>query len=193
MGRALRGVVPAAGGLLKFTATPLAGAFVVDLEPREDERGSFARCYCDDEFAARGLETDWPQMNLSRNTRRGTLRGMHFQAAPHREAKVVRCVRGAVFDVLVDLRPGSPTRLRWYGVELSAANGRALYVPRDFAHGFLTLEDDSELLYLMSSRYVPGAERGFRWDDTEVGIRWPLPVSVIGAKDAAWPPAREAA
>ncbi len=176
---------------MKFSSTPLPGAYLVDLEAHVDERGSFARCYCDDEFAAQGLETRWPQMNLSRNTRRGTLRGMHFQAEPHGEAKVVRCVRGAIFDVLVDLRRGSATRFQWHGVELSAANGRAVYVPRGFAHGFQTLEDDSEVLYLMSNRYVPGAERGFRWDDPDVGIEWPLPASVVGARDAAWPRAKQ--
>ena len=171
-----------------FTETKLAGAFLVDLERREDERGYFARAWCSDEFAERGLSADVVQCNISYNERRATLRGMHFQAAPHAEAKVIRCTRGAIYDVIVDLRPDSATHARWVGVELSAENGRALYVPEGFAHGYQTLVDATETYYQVSERYTPSAEGGVRWDDAAFGIEWPYPEpSVISPKDAAWP------
>jgi dTDP-4-dehydrorhamnose 3,5-epimerase len=171
-----------------FTETKLAGAFLVDLERREDERGYFARAWCSDEFAERGLSADVVQCNISYNERRATLRGMHFQAAPHAEAKVIRCTRGAIYDVIVDLRPDSATHARWVGVELSAENGRALYVPEGFAHGYQTLVDATETYYHVSERYTPSAEGGVRWDDAAFGIEWPHPEpSVISPKDAAWP------
>jgi len=172
---------------MRFRETELPGAFLVDLEPRADERGSFARAYCEAEFAAHGLPTRFPQCNISRNDRAGTLRGMHYNAAPHREAKLVRCVSGAVWDAIVDLRPGSPTRFRWMGVELSAERGEALFVPEGFAHGFVTLRDATDVFYQMGRAHVPGAARGLRWDDPRIGIRWPRPPAVISERDRTWP------
>ena len=170
-----------------FRETPLAGAWVVELEPRADDRGFFARSFCRDEFAAHGLATEFVQANVSVNPHPGTLRGMHWQEAPHREAKLIRCVRGAIFDAIVDLRAGSPTFRRWFGVELTAENRRALYVPEEFAHGFQTLGPDAEVNYLVSASYAPGAARGLRHDDPAIGIAWPLPVSRISAADRGWP------
>jgi dTDP-4-dehydrorhamnose 3,5-epimerase len=172
---------------LIFQPSPLAGAFVVELERREDERGFFARSFCQDEFAKHGLNPRLVQCNVSFNTRRGTLRGMHYQAKPHEEAKVVRCTQGAVFDVMVDLRPKSATFKRWQGVELSAANRRALYIPEGFAHGFQTLTDDAELLYLMSEFYHPECARGVRWDDPAFGIEWPLKDPHMSERDRTYP------
>jgi dTDP-4-dehydrorhamnose 3,5-epimerase len=169
-----------------FTQTTLPGAAIVDIEARADERGFFARVFCADEFAGQGLETRVVQANLSFNARRGTLRGMHYQLPPAGEAKLVRCIRGAIYDVIIDLRPESPTYLRHFGVELSAENHRALYIPQQFAHGFQTLADETEVLYLVSEFYTPAYERGLRYDDPAFGIDWPLPISVISAKDAAW-------
>ena len=171
-----------------FTPTELEGAFVVDLEPIEDERGFFARAWDRVEFAERGLSTELAQCNLSFNHRRGTLRGMHFQVEPHAEAKLVRCTRGAIYDVVVDLRPDSPTRTRWLGVELSGDNRRMLYVPEGFAHGYQTLVDETETYYHVSAFYAPAAERGVRWDDPAFGIEWPDPdPPVMSEKDRAWP------
>lgn len=166
-----------------FRELPLAGAWLIDTEPHTDERGFFARAWCRDEFERRGLETDIAQVNLSGNRRRGTLRGMHFQVAPHEEVKVVRVVAGALWDAVVDLRPGSPTFLEHTAVTLSAENRSALYVPRGFAHGFLTLEDDTEVLYQISSPYVPEAARTYRWDDPAFGIPWPFEPAVISDRD----------
>lgn len=171
---------------MRFSETKLRGAFVVDVVPHVDERGFFARAFCTEEFAAHGLPNAFPQLNLSRNTRRGTLRGMHFNAAPHGEAKLVRAVSGAVFDVIVDLRPGSSTRGRSIGVELSAHTARALFVPPGFAHGFLTLTDDADVLYQMGAAHRPEAARGFRWDDPRFGIAWPFAPEVISARDATY-------
>lgn len=171
-----------------FTETELAGAFVVDLERREDDRGFFARAWCADEFAAHGLNTRLVQANLSFNDRKGTLRGMHFQEKPAAEAKLIRCTRGAIFDAIIDLRPDSSTFKRWVGVELTAENRRALYVPEGFAHGYQTLEVDTETFYLVSEYYTPSAESGVRWDDPAFGIRWPDPGSAfVSKKDRAWP------
>lgn len=170
-----------------FTPTPLPGLLLVDPERRTDERGFFARSFCAAEFAAQGLPTVFPQHNVSGNPRRGTLRGLHLQRPPHGEPKLVRCTGGAIFDVAVDVRPGSPTHGRWFGVELDAAGGRSLYIPPGFAHGFQTLTDDAEVLYLMGAMYVPEAATGLRWDDPDVGIVWPLPVSVVGERDRALP------
>ena len=158
-----------------FRATALDGAWVVDIEPSEDERGMFARTFDADEFRARGLSADFVQSSTSYNVRAGTLRGLHLQADPHAECKLVRCTAGAAYDVLVDLRPDSPTRLRWEAVELTAANRRAVYVPRGVAHGFQTLADGTELLYMIDRPYVPEAARGVRWDDPAVGVDWPDP------------------
>jgi dTDP-4-dehydrorhamnose 3,5-epimerase len=172
---------------LIFTPTPLAGLLVIDLERREDERGFFARSFCQDEFASHGLNARVVQCNVSFNARQGTLRGMHYQAPPHEEAKVVRCTRGAIWDVAVDLREHSATRWRWHGVELTADNRRALYVPEGFAHGFQTLTDDSEVLYQMSESYHADLARGVRWDDPRFGIRWPLPAPILSERDRTYP------
>lgn len=171
--------------------TGIAGVRVVDIEPRRDERGFFARVFCVDEFAAAGLETAFPQHSVSWNARCGTLRGMHFQNPPHAEAKVVTCLRGAIHDVVLDLRAGSPTYLRWEAFTLSAANHRRLYIPRGCAHGFLTLSDDVEVLYLISDPHVPEAARGFRHDDPAFGIVWPFAPSLVSERDLAWPPFRD--
>lgn len=167
--------------------TPLAGAYAVELERLEDERGFFARSFCRDEFRSRGLASVVAQCNVSWNPRRGTLRGLHFQAAPHEEAKLVRCTRGAIWDVIVDLREGSPTRLRWHALELTAENRTALYVPEGLAHGFQTLSDDAEVLYQMSVPYHADLARGVRWDDPRIGIRWPLADPIVSARDRAYP------
>lgn len=167
-----------------FSETPLRGAFVIDLEPLRDARGFFARAFCQREFEEIGLDPRVAQCNVSFNPKRGTLRGMHFQHPPHREAKLVRCTRGAIFDAIIDLRPDSPTYLEWYGVELTSDNRRSLYVPEGFAHGYQTIADDSEVLYQVSEFYAPGSEGGVRWNDPAFGIHWPLPVSEISDKDA---------
>lgn len=173
-----------------FLPTPLEGAFVIELEERADDRGFFARSFCADEFAAHGLRTSLVQSNVSFNRRRGTLRGMHFQLAPRAEAKLVRCSRGRVFDVAVDLRPESQTFCRWFGVELAAGPGRErmLYVPEGLAHGFQTLEDESEVFYQMFERYSPEHARGVRWDDPAFAIAWPLPDPILSDKDRSYPP-----
>jgi dTDP-4-dehydrorhamnose 3,5-epimerase len=174
---------------MRFLETPLAGAWVIELDPRVDERGWFARTFDTEEFEARGLNPRVVQSNASFNPRRGTLRGMHFQAEPHGESKLVRCVRGTVYDVAVDLRGGSPTFCSWHGVELSADNRLALYIPAGMAHGFQTLTDDCEMLYQMGHPYVPEAARGVRWDDPAFGIEWP-PSSVrrsISERDLSYP------
>jgi dTDP-4-dehydrorhamnose 3,5-epimerase len=172
---------------LKFQETPLRGACVVDLAPIEDERGFFARSFCEQEFREHGLNPRVAQCNVSFNRRRGTLRGMHFQAAPKEEAKLVRCTAGAIFDVIVDLRPGSATYCRWFGVELSAGNRRALYVPEGLAHGFQTLTEDSEVLYQMSEVYHGDLARGLRWDDPRFAISWPVPQPVLSTRDRGYP------
>jgi dTDP-4-dehydrorhamnose 3,5-epimerase len=172
---------------MKFTKTSLADAVTIELTRLGDDRGSFARTFCAETFAQHGLATEFPQANHSANVSAGTLRGMHYQRAPHGEVKLVRCVKGALWDVIVDLRPESPTYMQWEGFELSAANGRMLYVPAGFAHGFQTLEDDTHATYQVSHPYTPSAEGGVRWDDPAIGIAWPRPVAVISGKDAAWP------
>lgn len=171
-----------------FTPLELDGAFVVDLELREDERGFFARTWSREEFEQHGLNPAVEQCNLSFNHRRGTLRGMHFQRPPHAEVKLIRCTRGAIFDVIVDLRPGSATYTHWLGVELSAENRRALYVPEGFAHGYQTLVDATETQYQVSEGYAPDAEGGVRWDDPAFRIEWPTAeMRTISEKDRAWP------
>ena len=172
---------------MRFRETELAGAFVIELEPHADERGFFARSFCASEFADRGLATRYVQSNLSYNRRAGTLRGMHYQAAPHTEVKRVRCIAGAVYDVIVDLRSDSPTRLAWTGVELSADNRRELYIPEGFAHGFLSLRDDTEVAYEMGASHAPEAARGFRWDDARIAIAWPAEPVVISQRDRSYP------
>jgi dTDP-4-dehydrorhamnose 3,5-epimerase len=173
---------------MKFTAAPLAGVRVVDLEPAADERGFFARSFCAGEFARAGLAACTSQCSVSFNARRGTLRGLHFQAAPHDEEKLVRCTHGALWDVVVDVRADSPTYRRWYGAELTAENHRALYIPKGFAHGFVTLEDATEVYYMMSVPYAPGSACGVRWNDPAFGIDWPIAPAVISARDAGYPP-----
>jgi dTDP-4-dehydrorhamnose 3,5-epimerase len=171
-----------------FTETELPGAYVIDLERREDERGFFARAWCADEFAEHGLSTRLVQANLSFNVRKGTVRGMHFQVEPHAEDKLVRCTRGAIYDVIIDLRPDSSTFKRWLGVELDAVSRRALYVPQGFAHGYQTLVPETETFYQVSEYYTPEAEGGVRWNDPAFGIEWPDPANAfLSEKDRNWP------
>jgi dTDP-4-dehydrorhamnose 3,5-epimerase len=171
-----------------FTETSLRGAFVVELEKVDDERGWFARSFSADEFRAHSLEPAVVQCNLSFNRLRGTLRGMHYQDVPHTECKLVRCTRGAIYDVVVDLRTDSPTYCDWLGLELTPGNGYMLYVPKGLAHGFQTLMDESEVFYQMSEMHVPSSARGVRWDDRAFGIRWPeAHERIISAKDQAYP------
>lgn len=170
-----------------FRETPLAGSFVLEPERSEDDRGFFARTYDRDAFADRGLDPEVVQCSVSYNRRRGTLRGLHFQAAPREETKLVRCTRGRIWDVIVDFRPGSPTHGRHFATVLSADEGTALYVPKGMAHGLLTLEDETEVFYQISERYSPEHFRGYRWDDPTFAIPWPEPVTVISDKDSNLP------
>jgi dTDP-4-dehydrorhamnose 3,5-epimerase len=171
-----------------FRATPLSGAFLVDLERRADERGFLARTYCEREFEEHGAPMRIVQSSTIQTARRDTLRGLHFQEPPFAEAKLVRCTRGSIFLVMVDLRPDSPTRNAWFGAELSAETERMAYVPEGFAQGYQTLEDDAEVLYHMSHEYVPDAARGVRWDDPAFGIEWPAAEDrVISERDLSWP------
>lgn len=170
-----------------FRETLLKGAYVIELEPHRDARGFFARSFCAREFAAHGLKPNVAQCNLSYNHVAGTLRGMHYQLPPAAETKLVRCTRGAIYDVIIDLRPDSETYLQHFGVELTEENRLALYVPELFAHGYQALTDGAEVSYQVSEFYTPGMERGLRYDDPAFGISWPMPVSVISDKDAAWP------
>jgi dTDP-4-dehydrorhamnose 3,5-epimerase len=172
---------------VKFTATALPGVYLVDLEPIADDRGFFARAWCREEFAALGLDAHLEQCNISYNRHKGTLRGMHFQAEPHGEAKLVRCTRGAIYDVALDLRPDSPAYLQHIGVELSADNRRALYIPAGLAHGFQSLTPASEVFYQMSQAFVAGAGRGVRWNDPAFGIAWPEDERTISERDQTWP------
>lgn len=172
---------------MKFESTRLAGAYVIEVERIEDDRGFFARAWCQREVAEQGLNPRVAQCNVSFNRERGTLRGMHYQVEPYREVKVVRCIRGAIWDAIVDLRPDSPTFKRWIGVELTAENRRALYVPEGFAHGYQTLAADSEVFYQVSEFYQPGSEAGLRWNDPAIGIEWPLEPTAMSAKDRAHP------
>jgi dTDP-4-dehydrorhamnose 3,5-epimerase len=172
---------------MRFHETELPGAWLIDLEPTCDDRGFFSRIFCARELAARGLETNFVQHSLSFSAARGTLRGMHFQAPPHGEVKVVECVKGAIWDVIVDIRPQSPSFGHWRNVELTAENRRQLYIPVGFAHGFETLSDDTEVRYLISAIYEPSAANGLRYDDPAFAIPWPLPVAIISDKDQIWP------
>jgi dTDP-4-dehydrorhamnose 3,5-epimerase len=172
---------------VKFTALPLAGAYAIDLEKRGDDRGFFARFFCEEEFAKHGLVNRFVQINTSLTGKEGTLRGMHYQLPPAAEVKVVRCVRGALYDVILDLRPHSPTFGRSVGLELSEDNRTMMYVPEGFAHGFLTLKPDTEAIYLVSAAYAPAAERGVRFDDPKFAIAWPRPPLELSEKDRKWP------
>jgi len=172
---------------MKFQPTDLEGAWLIALEPHGDTRGFFARTFCVREFADHGLETIYPQHNTSLSRQRGTVRGMHYQRDPHAEVKIVRCLRGRIWDVIVDIQPASPTYRRWQGFELTADNRLQLYIPKGFAHGFQTLTDDAEVGYLMSAVHAPSAAAGFRHDDPSFGIQWPEPVTVLSDKDRSWP------
>lgn len=172
---------------MRFQELEVAGAFLVEPEPRTDERGSFARVFCAEEFAARGLASVHVQTNLSTNAARGTFRGLHLQVGDAAESKLVRCIRGRAWDVFVDLRPSSPTHLRWAAVEIGADDKRAVYVPEGCAHGYLALEDGTEVLYSVSAPYSPGCERGVRYDDPALDLRPPIPVTAVSDKDRAWP------
>ena len=170
-----------------FRETKLQGSFIIEIEKHQDERGFFARAWCEKEFEAHGLSLRWVQANLAHSRKRGTLRGLHYQAAPHEEAKLMRCVRGAMYDVIIDLRPDSPTVGQWVGVELTADNRRALYVPEGFAHGYQTLVDDTEVFYPVSQFYTPSSERGVRWNDPAFAIEWPIAEGLIlSEKDRTW-------
>ncbi len=172
---------------MRYSPTPLTGATLIELEPRSDDRGWFSRTWCESEFAAEGLNTRWPQANVTRTHRAGTVRGLHWQADPHPEIKLVRCSAGAIWDVIVDLRPDSPTFRQWSAWELTSGNFRQLYIPAGFAHGFQTLTDEAEVTYLMSESYRPELARGCRWDDPSLAIPWPKPVSCISDRDRALP------
>jgi dTDP-4-dehydrorhamnose 3,5-epimerase len=172
---------------LIFTETKLPGAFVIELEKHADQRGFFARAYCEREFKARGLNPDVVQCNVSFNKRKGTLRGMHFQVAPFAEAKLVRCTSGSIYDVIVDLRPSSPAFKEYFAVELSAENRKMLYIPEEFAHGFQTLRDGTEVFYQMSQYFSPEHARGVRWDDPAFGIAWPEDERIIVERDRSYP------
>ncbi|MBD2106899.1 dTDP-4-dehydrorhamnose 3,5-epimerase [Nodosilinea sp. FACHB-13] len=171
-----------------FEATNLKDAFVIDLEIRSDDRGGFARTFCAKEFEEHGLKPMVAQCNMSFNYKKGTLRGMHYQLAPAAETKLVRCTRGAIYDVIIDIRPDSPTYMQHFGIELTADNRKALYVPELFAHGYQALTDDAEVIYQVGEFYSPGYEQGIRYDDPTFGIEWPIPVTVISEKDGQWPP-----
>ena len=173
---------------MKFTETELKGAYVVTLEPFVDDRGSFARAFCREEFQDHGLEADFVQANNTVSTHRGVIRGLHYQVEPSAEVKFIRCIRGAVWDVILDMRPDSPTYLQHFGIELTAENRTALYIPRMFAHGYQARTDGAETLYFSGSYYAPDCERGVCFDDPTAGIDWPAPPVGITAKDRSWPP-----
>ncbi|WP_299759237.1 dTDP-4-dehydrorhamnose 3,5-epimerase [uncultured Pontibacter sp.] len=170
-----------------FTETKLKGAFIIDVKRIEDERGFFGRSFCQNEFKEYGLTNDIRQTNVSYNKKKGTLRGMHMQLAPNEETKLVRCTRGAIYDVIIDMRPDSETYKQWIGVELTADNYRMLFVPEGFAHGFITLEDNTDVTYQVTEFYTPGAEKGIRWNDPAFNIQWPIEPEVISEKDQAHP------
>lgn len=174
--------------MMLFTELPLSGAYVIDLQRLEDERGFFARAWCQQEFAAHGLTANIVQCNISFNPKMGTLRGMHYQVFPHAETKLIRCIRGAIYDVIIDLRPHSATYMQWFGLDLTADNRLMLFVPEGFAHGYQSLSDKSEVFYQVSQFYQPGAERGIRWNDPAFGITWPeVDYRVVSVKDQSWP------
>ena len=172
---------------MRFTETPLKGAFVIELEERKDDRGAFARTFCMKEFADHGLKPTVAQCNLSYNYKAGTLRGMHYQIPPAVETKLVRCTRGKIYDIIVDIRPGSPTYLQHFGIELTEENHKALYVPEMFAHGYQALTDMAEVAYQVGEMYTPGCERGIRFDDPALGLKWPMKPTVMSDKDRNWP------
>ena len=170
-----------------FKATKLRDAYVVDIQPFQDERGFFARTWCENEFTEQGLDPNLAQCSVSFNRRAGTVRGLHVQLPPYADSMLVRCTQGALYDVIIDLRTDSDSYMQWVGVELTAKNRRALYVPKGFAHGFMTMEDDTEAFYMISEFFAPDSARGIRWDDKRFDIQWPGPVNVISAKDLSYP------
>ncbi len=176
-----------------FTEIKLKGAFVIEPEKKEDSRGFFARAFCQKEFKDRGLNSHIAQANVSLNFKKGTLRGMHFQVPPHQEVKMIRCTRGAVYDVIIDLRKNSPTYKQWFGIELTEDNYKTLYIPKDFAHGYLTLKDKSDVIYFMTQFYQPNSESGVRYNDPAFGIQWPPEVKgdLMTDKDKHWPDYKE--
>ncbi len=171
---------------MRFIATELQGAYIIELDPREDERGSFARAWSASEFALQGFDVKVAECSISTNKKRGTVRGLHFQIPPHAETKLVRCTRGAMYDIIIDMRVGSPTFRQWIGVELSPENGRMMYVPKGFAHGFQTLKDNTDVYYQISECYAPESQRGVRWNDPAFNIRLREPVTVISKRDAEY-------
>ncbi len=177
---------------MKFIETPLKGAFVIELDKIGDERGFFARAFCKKEFADHGLASEFLQVNNSMSAIKGTLRGMHYQLAPHAETKVVRCIRGSLYDQILDIRPDSPTFGQSFGAELSAENRCMMYVPKGFAHGFITLTEDAEAFYFVDETYAPTFERGIRWDDPKFNLQWPCEPTVLSDKDKAHPDFDEA-
>lgn len=172
---------------MRFIETPLPGACIIEIEERRDERGFFARGFCVSEFSSHGLNANIVQTNISYNVKKGTLRGMHLQLPPHEEVKIVRCTRGALYDVIIDLRAASPTYGKWTGVELTEDNHKMLYVPEGFAHGFITLADNTEANYMVTQFYSPSSEAGIRWNDPEFNIQWPVEPTVISEKDRNHP------
>ncbi|HIB66511.1 MAG TPA: dTDP-4-dehydrorhamnose 3,5-epimerase [Phycisphaerales bacterium] len=172
---------------MKFQPTPLQGCYLIEQEPRKDDRGFFARMYCAREFEAAGLPTDFVQINNGFSSKKGTLRGLHYQRPPHCESKLIRCVSGRIFDCVVDLRPDSPTFGSWYGEELSAENRQMMFVPKGFAHGYLALEDHSEVVYLVDTFYAPNTEGGLKWDSQALQIKWPITPSILSEKDQSLP------
>ena len=172
---------------MNFTPTPLKGSYVIDIFPIEDDRGWLARTYCKEEFKMIGHSAEWLQMNHTYTKKKGTIRGMHFQKPPHSEIKLIRCIAGSVFDVIIDIREGSETFLEWFGVELSATNMKMIYIPQGFAHGFQTQTDECQLVYHHSAVYTPGVEGGIRYEDKRVGVKWPLEVSAISQRDSGHP------
>jgi dTDP-4-dehydrorhamnose 3,5-epimerase len=176
---------------MKFDQTRLQGAYLIDLQKIGDDRGFFARMFCKEEFLQYGLTTNFQNINTSLSQQKGTLRGMHYQLTPHAEIKIVKCIRGSVFDVIIDLRPDSPTFKKWFGAKLSDSNRTMMYVPKGFAHGFLTLLPDTEVIYLVSDGYAPSFERGVRWNDPSIGIEWPSPPFEVSEKDDNWPSLNE--
>jgi dTDP-4-dehydrorhamnose 3,5-epimerase len=172
---------------MKFIETPLKGAFEIDLEPFSDERGLFARTFCKNEFSKIGFDKEFVQFNFSKTSFKGTIRGLHYQVPPYSETKLIRCIRGRVYDVMVDLRLDSKTYMKYFGLELSEDNMKMVLIPEGFAHGFQTLEDNSQLIYHHTAFYTPGFERGIRYNDPELAIKWPLAVSVVSDKDNNYP------
>ena len=170
-----------------FAETCLQGAFVIDIERLEDERGFFARSWCEREFKEHGIDTQFVQCNISFNAKKGTLRGMHYQASPYEEAKLVRCTMGAIFDVIIDLRPDSRTYMNWASLQLTSENRRMIFIPKGFAHGFLTLTDNCEVFYQMTEFYTAGYSRGIKWNDPAFGIAWPGEVKMISSQDKSYP------